>query len=346
MQSLLGKMKGTQHDDMSQVVVDPTHVMPPSALWGIPFRANEHYFTVRLKTVGLGTKAGWFTKKLPLVNSCCEFLYGTTTTSVPFVVGPALLSWGGTAAPRHVDFEDTRLCDIHPYRGGELTVAVALSSVAVDPTVKRLFEFLEKAAGTLGATAAVGPYAALGQLVAGTINNLVTANQATPLFGARMALSADNGTLRSGHIVVAAEDLTPEETWLIDSRVKVGRSREDAVDLAAEHVVVTIELSSDRSDGDALPLVREFWPRVEDLAGRPDKGSWTTAKTWLSVLAQELYLSPDLIRGQAEGLYRRCVEDAVERHREAQELAHLGPADEESSDLQVLRNIDDAIRAL
>jgi hypothetical protein len=126
--------------------------------------------------------------------------------------------------------------------------------------------------------------------------------------------------------------------------VSVGATAAEAAPLRADHVLLSLEQVAARSDAESLPLVGRYWPHIEDFSGRNDKESWTVAKSWLSILAQGLYLSPDLTRSQAESLYATFVERARSRHDRAEMVGHLGPADED--ELQVLKNIDHAVRSL
>lgn len=331
---------------MSQVFIDLGHVIPSVSGLGESAVAGQHYFTVRLKTLHLESGRDWFSEHLPLLSTATEFVYGDRQTALPFAVGPGLISSAGGPMPSRVDFKDTRLCHTSPYRGADLTLAVLLSRVSTEPKLARMLHFIESAAGMLKKTGVVAPYADIAELVAGSLEDIAKNEESEPLFGAHLSLSQDNATFRSGYLLVAAADLDPAQVWLVDSDVRLGDDPQSAAPLTPDYVLIAIELVAERSDADSLPPVTEFWPRVDDFAGRADQSSWETAKTWLSTLAQELYMSPDLTRPHAERLYQHYVELAVQRRDAARALADLGPAAVGPTDLSVLRNIDEAVRAL
>ncbi len=340
------RLKSVPPGEMCQVFIGPEHVSPTANGLGEYAIAGEHYFTVRLKALHLETGRSWFSEHLPLLTTAAEFIYGTAQTALPSVVGPGLISANRGPMPSRIDFQDTRLCRTSPYKGGDLTLSILLSRVSSDPKLAHILRFVEQAGGVLKKTVVLAPYAEVAELVASSLNDLADDKDSAPLFGAHMALSQDNKTLRSGFLLIAAAELDREQVWLVDSEVRVGTDSNSAVPLTCDHVLLAIELGSARSDAETLPAVADYWPHVEDFAGRADEGSWLTAKTWLSVLAQELYLSPDLTRSQAEQLYQGYVDRAVHRRDEARALAQLGPIDQTHADVRVLRNIDEAIRAL
>lgn len=329
---------------MTQLFIAPDHVLPSVPTLGVAAVAGQHYFTVRLKTLHLQSGRDWFSEHLPLLSTAAEFIHGDQQTAVPFMVGPRLISDTAGPMPSRVDFKDTRLANTSPYCGGDLTVSVLLSRVSSEPKVARMLSFIEDASGVMKKTGALAPYAAVADLVAGALDDLANNNESAPLFGAHLSLSQDNGTLASGYLLIAAADLDSSAVWLVDSEVRIGRESGTAVPLTNDHVLLAIELASERSDADTLPPVAEHWPHVVDFAGRPEESSWVTAKSWLSILAQELYLSPDLTRPQAEQLYQHYVETAVGMRDKARALAHLGPTALAPSDLLVMRNIDEDVR--
>jgi hypothetical protein len=342
----LSRLRTVPPGEMSQVVLDPNHVSPAMPSTGSAFVAGEHYFTVRLKTLHLESGRDWFTTHLPLLSTACDYIYGTKQTTVPAAVGPKMIAGSGAKLPARVDFEDVRLCGITPYRGGDLTISVMLSQINDDPGLSRLLGFVESASAVLKASGVVIPYAPVVELVASTLDDLAKDSDAPPRFGANISLSQDNGTFRAGQMVVAAAKLSADTLWVNDGEVRVGAEMASAAPLTCDHVLLSLELAEDRSDAGSLPIVDKWWPRVDELAGRQDEGSWDTAKTWLSALSQELYLSADLTRPQAQRLYQNYVNLAVERHNDAKALVKLGPGKLPPSEVQVLRNIDDAIRAL
>jgi hypothetical protein len=342
----LAQIKSAPPGAMSQVFVDPTRVSPSLPAEGKAISADEDYFTVRVSSIHLQAGRDWFTEHLPLLSTACEFIYNGAETAVPFVVGPGLISPAGTPPPGRVALDDVRVCASHPYGGGDLKITVQLSRVSTDTKLKQLVGFAERAAAVLKGTVVLAPYMAVAELLAGALADLGREDDSTPLFGGTRSFNQDNGTLRGGHLVVAAADLSPDRVWLIDSDVRIGDGAEAALPLEVDHAVLTIEGARDRADAASLPVVAQYWPRAQEFAGRPDKSSWSTAKTWLSMLSQELYLSPDLTTRQAESMYQQFVEQAEARHKEAIRLANLGRAPATPATLQTLNNINDAVSRL
>lgn len=331
---------------MSQVMLDPNQVSPRMHGGGTPFVAGQHYFTIRLKTLHLESGRDWFTTHLPLLSTAAEYVYGTAQTTVPMAFGPKVIAGNGGKLPTRIDFDDVRLCGITPYRGGDLTLSMMLSQVNDDPGLRRLLGFIEAASSVLKSSGVIVPYAPVVELVASTLDDLAKDGDAPPLFGATIALSQDNGSFRSGHLLIAATNLTAGAVYLVDGEARVGDDEASANSLACDYVVLSLEQAADRSDADALPIVARYWPRIDDQAARTDHKSWLTAKDWLITLSQELYLSPDLTRAQAERMYQQYVSLALDRHNQAKELTTLAPGALAPSDVRVLQNIADAIRTL
>lgn len=313
---------------------------------GEDFRAGTHYFTIRVTSVGLAAGRKWFSSYLPLITTACEFTYDDRSTTLPFVVGPSLIAPAGQPLPTGTALVDTRVCGIHPYVGGEVSITVVLSRVVADNSLSRLLAMIEKAGAAFDVAGALAPYLAIANVVAGGLSDLFDQGDAMPLLGARLSVNQDNASFRPGYLLAAAADLDPQHVWLRGGEVLLGSSATAARPLITDYVLLVVEQATERSDARSLPAVREPWSRVQDLARSPDEGSWLTAKSWLSVLAQDLYLSPDLTRMQAERLYQWFIDEAIRIRDDAVRLAQLGPEPLPDRRLQVLRNLDDAIRAL
>ena len=341
----IGWLASAPPEPVSLFPISSSHVEPAWVGPTEPFRAGEHYCTLRLAALRLESGRKWFTSYLPLVATACEYVYDTGSRATPFVAGPSLVGAEPDKLPTLISLDNTRICDTYPYRGGDVSVSVTLSRVVSDARLERLVGVIEHASRALGAATAVAPYLAIAQIVADGVTDLADKGDAAPLLAGRIALNEDNGSFAPGYVLLSAGRLEPDEIWVRRREVLVGPTRDAATPLQADHVLLAVEQAHKRSDAEALPVVAEHWRRVDDFAGRPDPSSWDTAKSWLSVLAQDMYLSPDLTRGQAESMYADYVDRAVRRRDDARRLAHLGPADNDE-ERQTLRNIDHAVRAL
>lgn len=252
--AFLSRLGRSASDAMSYLVVEQTHVsstsadLDPSADLDQMFVADEHYFVIRLKSLHLQSGHKSLAKYVPVLTTACEFGYGGSRTVAPCVLGPGLIRTSDGRLPARVDFDDVRLCGLHPYRGGEIGVSVLLSMVAADPRLTRLMEFLEKASSALKLTAGVAPYAAVASLVAGALDDVANSADSVPVFGAGFSLSQDNGSLRSGYVVIATVSLRPEAVWIKGSEVRIGITAGDSVPLESDYVLLAIERSTTRSD--------------------------------------------------------------------------------------------------
>ena len=71
---------------------------------GQDFKPDTHYFQVRVNQLYLSYARKWFATYDPLVVVISEFTYDKSPTSLPFVVGPAMLDKVALGFPRRARF--------------------------------------------------------------------------------------------------------------------------------------------------------------------------------------------------------------------------------------------------
>jgi hypothetical protein len=333
----------------ARIAVPPGHVARGQDDPNEDFRADEHYFVVRVNELYLTYDRDWFVKYDPMVLVVTEFTYDDQEHAVPFVVGPSLLGQHGTEAPAGMVFSDTRVAGIHPYRGGRLTLSVVLSRVQRENYATKLLEVVESTAGVLDFATALGVYVKVAGVVLDGVQALFGLdNGAQPLLGHRKEFEPDAGdTLAPGYfalIDVPEEQLDPGRLWVRDRQLRIGETLETSSPFReADYVLYSILQADRRGDERLLPFY-SIVERMRREATSRAKDDWELAKADMTYLWQALVLSPDLTGQQASDLrthYVAELKDLLGKSKEmADELSTLGRGDGKEPDPTVaeLRN--------
>lgn len=312
----------------SALAISPSHVINQEAQLSTPFVPDEHYFQVRINEMYLTTSRQWFSSIEPMVFVVSEFTYDKKEQTVPFVVGPAMMQeWGKEVTPKGTIFRDTRVAGLHPYRGGRLTLYVALCQVENDDYARNFLRVIEGAANALDFSTVLGTYVKIAGVVLDGFKTLFGLGGTTPLVGYRYEFDPDDeDPFTPGYFaLIDKSNVDPQTLWVRDRQLLSGRSEAEAKPFReADFVLYSVTRPRDgkRTDITLLPFY-PLWERVEKEAAVPQQEHYKSAKANMLSLYETILLSPDLTRQQATALADEYAQLMVETHARATRFANM-----------------------
>lgn len=324
---------------LPQRVEIPAERVDNGSRLGEVFKPDAHYFQVRVNELYLAQGRQWFTTIQPMVFVASEFIYDTQIQTVPFVVGPELVSKLGIETPQGMLIHDARVAGTHPYRGGPLTLTVVLFSVPRKDYARELLGLIESAAGALDFATALGPYLSVATVVLGGIESLIGLGETQPIAGLRTTFEPDAGdTLQPGYFALIAPGgplLDTKQLWVRERRLVYGPSLEAAQEFrGADYVLLSIMQTAERGDIATLPFYLLF-KQMRAAAVKPDDDSWKVAKSNLVALNQAMVQSPDLTSDQVDKLYVAYKAELLKQRERALDLGALGGEEESEAEKKI-----------
>lgn len=325
--------QGSATQQPSRIAIDLDHVLD-GAETGESFRPDEHYFQVRVNEMFLASSRQWFARFDPMVLVVSEFIYDKKVQAVPVVVGPTMLEKYGHELPAGTILANTRVAGPHPYKGGRLSLAVALSEVQRVNYARKLLDVLESASALSFATG-LGAYLPVAGVVLDGLEALLGLDAVNPLMALRTEFDPDAGDAFTSSwfalVDVPDGELDPGQLWVREGRLLEGAGPADAAPFRrADFVLYSIRQQGETSELEILPF-HPLWERVAEAAMKAGKDegdpNWESARSDMRSLYQTLMLSPDLTNRQAEELADTYVTRAQALRERGLRMAHM--ADEE-----------------
>ena len=320
----------------------PEHVKNDGEELDATLQKDVDYFQVLVNEMYLTYARKWFSTYDPMVLVVSDFIYDKEQTSVPFVVGPVLMEKYMEKVPQGMVFSDTRVAGLHPYRGGSLALAVVLCSIQRDNYARKLLELVEGAANVLDFSTVLSTYMKVANVILDGVEALLGLNSTTPVVGLRKQFNPGAGGVRPGYfaLINASEGAIKEEDlWVRDRKLLYGSKFETARPFRdADYVLYSITKTPKRDDLSTLPFY-PLWERVRKEAMIPKEDPYLNAKANMTILAQDMMLSPDLTEEQANDLADEYSERMKTLHDSAVKRAQRAPGEEvEPSELDRVRS--------
>ena len=263
-------------------------------------QANGSYISIFVRSIHLRNVRVNATRYHGLVASSCRLLTGSGYTEIPNNVSPNPLRSINARHLDHIVVGTIRILGPRPYRGGDLSIDLALLSVPEEnfaaPFLDLLTE-LSQVAGVafLGAGAPfIAPMIKGLQLLADPTNG-----QATIEIG----LSTTWDQPRTGDYVIArttksdAADLRLKEGYTI--------SWADGSPLEDPYIVISVTSSNQRDDWEQIPEILEAW---DDIRAAVRAGDVERARWGLNYLRRVSVMSSDLLPKDANRLITIATE--------------------------------------
>lgn len=290
-----------------------------------PFQANSDYFQVRINEMFLSSKGGWFAQYVPVVTTISEFCYDGDEHVAPFVVGPAMMERFGKKIAEGTSYYNTRVAGLHPYRGGRISLAVALCKMQVDSPAGKLVSFIESLGEALDFATSMGSLLRISKVLLEGFKMLHA--DSTVLLSLRREFdpAAGDEVAPGFYLLSTDESLKPEQLWVRDGRLLVGKSLAEALPYrGSDFVLYSLVKPPSPERGDLASLAfSKLWQNVQKQAAIPTDDAWTSAKASMVQLYQAILLSPDLTPGQGNKIAKQYREQLVGIRKDAQELAAL-----------------------
>jgi hypothetical protein len=262
-----------------------------------------------------------------------EFTYDGKRTTVPIVVGPALMEGKVQKVPNGISITDTLVAGIHPYTGGTFALTVILAQIKRASHAKRLLQVVESVAGAFPAGVALQPHLTVAGAVMDGIESLFSMDETVPIAGHRFEYNDGvSPWLKPGFFALISADereIDVDRLSVVSGRLKDGGTRDAPSFRKADFVLYSLCPVSMRSDVAELPFYRLFKDALV-AAANTEEGSWDRARAGLVTLYQEMLSSPDLTLAQVRELIESFKTELRNTHETAGSFT-LGP--EAASDI-------------
>lgn len=319
-----------------------------------PFRSMEHYFTVRINEMFLAQGREWFVSYVPTVFALTEFTYDKDRVSVPLVVGPKLIEATGQKLPDGMLIRDTRVAGAVPYSGDKLTITMILNRVVKTDHAAQLLDIVKSVTDAFGMGVALGPYLQVAQAVRDGMESLLGLGSEAVL-GVRHEIDTNAGDVfRPGFSALLSTELEPPDMlWVRNRRLYAGPDEDNLRRLRdRDYVLYSVTRTSMRDDVESMAWFVHLWERVVCQARRGSEDGLRSALDDFTVLAEEIYLSPDLTRPQKLALIQSkraeisALHEAVVSggHHTLARCVHTQPGALSAEDLEILSGIGRAVR--
>jgi hypothetical protein len=312
-------IKGRPAEVTRSVAILPDRVFD-SGVWPSRFAPRKQYFSVVINELFLTQSRKWWNEYDPMALVVSEFAYDGKRTTVPIVVGPALLEGKVQNLPGGISITDTLVAGVHPYTGGTFALTVILAQIKRASYAKRLLQFVETVAGAFPAGVALQPHLKVAGAVMDGIESLFSMEETVPIAGHRFEYNDGiSPWLKPGFFALISKDerdIDVDRLSVVSGRLKDGRTSDAPSFRQADFVLYSLCPVSIRSDVPELPFYRLFKDALV-AAASAEKGSWERAKAGLVTLYQEMLSSPDLTLVQVEELIESFKQELLKAHATA-----------------------------
>jgi hypothetical protein len=247
-----------------------------------------------------------------------EFTYNGKLTTVPFVVGPAMIQAKMQNVPNGMAITDTLVAGIHPYTGGKFALTVILGQVRRDSYAKGLLEVVENVSHAFPIGAALEPHLKVAGAVMAGIDSLFGMSETKAIAGHRWEYNDGiSPWLQPGFFALIDADeknLNQDHLCVVGGRLKDGVGKTAPGFRRADFMLYSLRVVERRNDVEELPFYNLFKRALVNAAGS-DKDSWDRARAGLVALYQEMLVSPDLTWNQVQLLIEEFKERLTTSHK-------------------------------
>jgi hypothetical protein len=323
--NLWKNVQGSPSELPGAYAIDATHTDQKKLLSG-EFQKDGHYFQVRVNELYLPYDRQWFVDYEPLVFAVTECTYDGKPQAIPTMVGPQLMPKLPTGElPDRMQFSNTRVAGLHPYRGGRLTLTIVLYRSKRKDIAERLLKFIESTANALSFATVVETYLKVANVVVSGVEELAGLGSLDPLLGLRREFDPDAGDpFTPGYFVLAKKTgLDVGKLWVKGGQLLFGDTLATAQAFRdAEYVLFSIMPATERSDVDLLPIYA-LYQEAKKKAALAGPDNWEVAKANLAALFQLMISSPDLLADQADKLTDGYIDELTKIHAKADKMKSL-----------------------
>jgi hypothetical protein len=246
----------------------------------------------------------WWSTFQPMVVVGTSFDQGSTTVTVPAVVGPSLLARPGEKLPQGLLLNDIEVAGPIPYRGGALTITVLLYQVTHSNHARDLLQLVEGVSKAIGPAADLGLLSKVGGALLDGLGSLLGLDGTVPIMGQRFTMSpVGPGGMKTFYAALIGPAAQSLEGLSVDQgRLRLSNGTSAAPFTMDDYVLYSLSAAARRTDESTLPFYRLYERAIQD-AFRGGDDNWKAAKATFSEVWQQMIVSPDLIPEQAEELF-------------------------------------------
>jgi hypothetical protein len=301
---------------------------------GVPFRANEHYFVVRVHQAHLADPRKWFVRYDPMLLAVTEYNAEGTQQREPFLVGPSTFQTDGHPTPAGMNFTDVRATEVRPYRGGTVSVTMVLYQNKVSDVVRKLLSIAERCVALPGLSETAGPYVKYAEAGLDALESVLGLDDTVPLLGALHGFDSLDGFGPGWYVLCQSGALALDQLWVRENRLYLGPDPEHLTPAdGGDFVLFSLGQTAAWDNADGQAEFQRIWRVVMNYANKASDESWDVAKAMMTSLADAVYASPDLIFSQAEAMVGHYTDLMVQLHRQALARIPLAPPPPETDPL-------------
>lgn len=272
----------------------------------VQFKPHQHYFIVRVNELFLTYDRKWFSTYDPVVFAVSEFQYGSSKLTMPFVVGPSMLS-NPDKLPQGMIFKDTTVAGLHPYRGGSFSLSIVLGRLRQENYLRKLLTFIEQTSGafSVGFSSVIDNYIKIANTVLDSFDSLVDNGDIEPLIGYRQEyVPAVQDNLSTGYFVLINSEenkIEKDKLFVKNNSLFYGESILDAKPFRSDdYVLYSILVATRRTDTEILPYNQLFIDLQKMISGMNEiqENEKKLINGKLFSLQDNVRMSADLIRPQ------------------------------------------------
>lgn len=283
-----------------------------TAKFSEPFISNQQYFEVVINEMYLSYKRKWLNEFDPMVFVTTEFEYAGAKSTVPFVVGPSLVSKKEQKLPEGQGFifKNTTVAGLHPIKGNSVSITLVLNRIPGQNPLRKVLSVVEKIAGTYTKEfqAIASGYLKVADVVLQGIDMLTGSNEVKAIVGIRDEYSYDD--LKPGYFALINEE---EEQFDPDKFFVKGKGLHYGDDLKSsepfrsdDYVFYSLRSEPARRDIETLPMFH-VWKEINNSVSKIYRKLTDEEKKLyrgqLLSLGSNLMFSPDLTEPQANKLW-------------------------------------------
>ncbi|MFW5830829.1 MAG: hypothetical protein ACOCVA_01170 [Prolixibacteraceae bacterium] len=277
------------------------------------FDDKKHYFMISVSEMFLSYQRLWHQNFSPMVFSVCNFKYDGKTIEIPYVIGPSHLKKFEKRLPKGMLFMNTPIVGIYPWRGGNVSLSLILSSVKEVNNIEKVLNVIEEVSNSLDFSSGIDSYTKIGRVVLKGFDSLLGFEQTNPLLGLNNNFGqAAQNPFRPGYFaLIRADDLDKNKFWVKNKQLCYGDRLETAQPYRDDDFVLfKIGISEIRKDEESLGFYKDYLGIYNYIREQDEitEKQLIHLKRRLTKLAVDIKTSPDLTEQDADRKWKEKAE--------------------------------------
>jgi len=293
------------------------------------FEMDKHYFEIRIVKHFLKDRREYWNDYTPMTAVLSEFSYAGSKHTIPFVVGPKLLSKLEQVNDNHeVVYNNTRVVGPSPYRGDQVVLFTGLFRMRTKNWAVQALDFLQTVAGTFDASK-LSEYLDITSPILEGLESFLGMEDMELRMGQRTEYSdASLDTpyhFRPGYWVMirSADAVDKSQIYVKDNGLFIKNGAGDLVPYKEDdYIIYSIEKLMNRTDFSEFDFHKKL-KKIKELIWR---GVPNKAKDVFLSLLYDISVSEDFTQVQKNKLqvvYKDLVTKEMEKYKEQQDLDSL-----------------------